>query len=498
MLTSKMLKAALDLTSVPMLAATGEGRVALLNAEFEDLIGYTTDELKGQPIERLLPRAIRDKHADYVRAFTKVPAKRKMGSGKPLIGLAKSGEEIPLEIGLNSVDVDGELHCIVVAVDLRIRMSHQRKMELAMEAAAAAMVMVDEEGKIVLTNEAALELSGYSRKELLLKSVERLIAGPSRVHHEVFRKNYRHNESRESLKHPRRIHMRHKDGRRIPVEIALTPVSTPEGEMVMSTITDLTQRVAAERETAKKNAELAEANRKLGEANGELMQFAYSVSHDLKAPLASLLGLLNLIDEDLEEENAVSARATVKRAAAICERSRTKVERVLKFAHDADDEKPVAIKLPKLVDEVWEAISPGATIETDLVRTFDIDTVVAKPTGVEIMLQNLLDNAVKYHDPRKKTARIKVQSKAAEGGVEITVSDEGVGISKTHHQAIFDLFRRADPRSGDGIGLAMVKKQVTRLGGRVSLDSKVGEGTSVRIFLPQDRGEEGKPCAYQS
>ncbi len=494
MLTSETLKAAFDLTSVPMLATTATGKIVLLNAEFEELIGYQTEELKGQEIEVLLPRILREKHTEYVRAFMKVPAKRKMGQGRTLMGLAKSGEEIPLELGLNTVDVNGERHCVLVAVDARIRRSHQRKMELAMEAAAHAMIMVDEDGRIVLANEAALELSGYSEKELASANVDLLVPRRSRTAHRVYRKNYQYTDRRDELKIGRRIHLCHKDGRKIPVEIALTPVETPEGNMVMSTITDLTQRVADEEAMALKNSELASANGKLADANGELMQFAYAVSHDLKAPLASLLGLLNLVDDDLAEDDPKAARDTVLRAKEICERSRTKVERVLRYAREADEEQSAQIDLSKLADEVWQGIAPGAPIATDLICELDIASVTAKPTGVEIVVQNLLDNAVKYHDPRKKKATVRLESRAAKGGLDLIVSDEGVGIPEDESAHVFDMFKRADPRSGDGIGLAMVKKQVTRLGGRISLESEVGRGTSVRVFLPEVEEESGKQC----
>ena len=508
MLTPETLKAALELTSVPMLAVSADGRVVLLNSEFEELIGYKTEEIAGQPVEQLLPRTTRDRHGQFVQAFMKVPAKRKMGQGRTLMGLSKSGQEIPLELGLNIVDVDGVPHCIVVAVDVRVKRSYQHKMELAMEAAATAMIMVDTDGIIVLANEAAVELSGYSRKELLGANVDKLVPTPEQVPHKVFRSNYLFSSKKDNLRHPRRIKLRQRSGSLVPIEISLTPVDTPEGSMVMSTITDLTHRVEAERAMKGKNRELADANRKLGEANGELTQFAYAVSHDLKAPLASLLGLLNLIDDDLVEGDVPSARETVRRATAVCERSRTKVERVLKFAHDTDEEALVPVELPEMVQQAWDSIAPGAPIETDLACDFDVETIVAKPTGIEIILHNLLDNAVKYHDPRKKRAKIHVSSRKASGGVEITVRDQGVGISTTHHKHIFDMFRRADPRSGDGIGLALVKKQVTRHGGRIGLDSAVGQGTAITVFLPQQQkpqyhrpkepAQEGTSCTFPS
>jgi signal transduction histidine kinase len=266
--------------------------------------------------------------------------------------------------------------------------------------------------------------------------------------------------------------------------------------MVMSTISDLTLRIAAEDEMTRKNQELEDVNRRLADANGELMQFAYGVSHDLKAPLASLLGLLSLMEEDAENGDPQSVADTVSRAKALCERSRTKVERVLKFAHDADEEDVVAVEFPRILEETWDAIVPGIEIIANLTRKLDVEQFNAKPTGIQIVLQNLLDNAVKYHDPAKKKVSISVETRAEKAGVALIVSDDGAGIPASDKDQIFDMFRRADPRSGDGIGLALVKKQVNRLGGRISLESDVGQGTSVRVFLPQGKGDA--PCRSPS
>lgn len=497
MLTVDTLKSALDLTSVPMLAVGEDGRVIFLNTEFEELMGYSATELHAQPIECLLPSHVRAHHAEFVQAFLRVPAKRKMGQGRALIGVAKSGEEIPLELALNAVDVGDSRYCVVVAVDLRVRQDHQRKMELAMEAAATAMVMVDQEGKIVLTNDAALELSGYSRKELLSEPVEILVPLPKRQAHRVFRSNYMVRSDMDHLSQMRRTHLRQKNGHLIPIEIALTPVSTPEGDMVMSTITDLTLRLEVEDEMSNKNQELGDVNRKLGEANSELTQFAYGVSHDLKAPLASLLGLLGLIEEDLKDRDISAAQDTIERAKTLCERSRNKVERVLKVARDQSVEEDTSlVDFADLLEETWEAIAPGIAIDAKLSRKIGVKSINAKSTGVQIVLQNLLDNAVKYHNPKKKKVLITVETRNVEAGVELVVSDNGSGIPASDKDAVFDMFRRADPRSGDGIGLALVKKHVAGLGGKISLQSQVGKGTSVRVFLPQKQGDA--PCKSQS
>ena len=112
--------------------------------------------------------------------------------------------------------------------------------------------------------------------------------------------------------------------------------------------------------------------------------------------------------------------------------------------------------------------------------------MIASPASVEVILHNLLSNAVKYHDPNKPGAVVHVASNKIAGGVELVVSDNGVGIDPAHQDRVFEMFRRADSRSGDGIGLALVRKQASLIGGEVSLSSAVGAGTKVKFTLPDE------------
>ncbi len=494
MLSIDTLKDALELVSVPMLVADSSGLIVLTNQEFNGLFGYDDNELSGEGIDCLIPEALREHHGEYVRAFMRVPAKRSMGQGRTLMGVTKSGAEIPLELALNTVEIDRKAYSLVAAVDVRVRLSHQRKMELAMEAAATAMVMVDDGGKIVLVNEASLALSGYERDELLGNGVEILINERLRSAHRVYRANFNVSPDHRKMGNARLVHLKQKSGKLVPVEIVLTPVSTPEGNMVMSTMTDLTERVATESAIRAKNQELHEANWKLAEANRELTQFAYAVSHDLKAPLSSLQGLMQLIREDLEDRNFDDVMDNVDRSLAICHRSRRKVERLLKMSRDTEMDETAPVRLRDLVDGLWTTISPGADVPAEVDQNLGVEEILSSPDDLEIVMHNLLSNAVKYHDPEKDGVRVAVTSRKVDAGVEIRVVDNGVGIPSMHHDEIFKMFRRVEKRSGDGIGLALVHKHVGRLGGKITLKSVVGQGTTFQLVLPQN----GENIAWKS
>ena len=486
MLSIDTMKETLDHLSVPMLVADKAGCIVHANLEFNQMFGYDEGELDAKNIEVLVPRKLRKTHKDYASAFMRVPAKRGMGRGRTLLGVTKSGEEIPVELALNSLAVDGRKYSLVAAVDVRVRLGHQRKMELAMEATATAMAMVDESGTIVLINEASLKLSGYDRDELLGNSVEYLVNDRDRAAHRVYRANFGVSSDQRRMSVGRMVHLKHKSGKSIPVEITLTPVSTPEGNMVMSTMTDLTERIAAESAIRAKNQELGDANWRLAEANKELTQFAYAVSHDLKAPLSSLQGLMQLIREDLEDRNFDEVLDNVDRSLAICHRSRRKVERILKMARDTEERPTSHVRLDDLMNGLWNAITPGAEVAAEMQQNLGVDEILTSQDDLEIVLHNLLSNAVKYHDPEKDGVKVAVTSKDTEDGVEIRVIDNGVGIPTDQQEEIFKMFRRFDKRSGDGIGLALVQKHMGRLGGKITLKSEPGQGTTFQLMLPQN------------
>ena len=135
-----------------------------------------------------------------------------------------------------------------------------------------------------MSNKAAAVLLGYQENELVGKPVELLVPEEFQRAHPVYTSSYMSASETRSMGLGRDLYARHQDGSKIPVEITLTPVESSEGKMVMSTIVDLSERVAAALVNQKKSEELESLNI-------ELSHFAYSASHDLKAPLSSIAGL---------------------------------------------------------------------------------------------------------------------------------------------------------------------------------------------------------------
>jgi signal transduction histidine kinase len=223
-------------------------------------------------------------------------------------------------------------------------------------------------------------------------------------------------------------------------------------------------------------------NAELQKVNAELDRFVYSVSHDLRSPLSSILGLINIAKH-------ADSRAEVN---DILEMIRGRVSAQDNFIRDIMDYSRNArteptlepILLLSLVDEVIEALKFNVHAEKiEFLRTLDPGlTIVSDRIRLSIILSNLIGNAIKYHDFSKK--RLFIEIGYHNNPPEIYVRDNGLGMSSDQREKIFNMFYRGSDRStGSGLGLFITKEAVTRLNGSIEVETKPGEGSTFRVFL---------------
>ena len=470
---------AFEVSPVPMLLVSASGEILLTNSLLDDLFEYDAGDLIDKKVEILVPESIRKHHPDMRGGYFGKPVKRNMGQGRDLHGITRTGKVIPLELGLDTTVVDGKPCALVVALDISQRKLHEEHMNLAMDAAASAMIMVNSKGCIVFVNKAALSLFGYEEEELLGSPIECLVPDEIKHAHPDFRGGFMSASKPRPMAKERALYALHRTGRKIPVEIALTPVDTHDGKMVVSTVIDLSERVEAESAMARKHQEMSALNE-------ELMQFAYSASHDLKAPLSTITGLLELCLEDLDEGELDSVREVLHRTLRIGMRSADKVEGVLEIARVARS--PIAaeqIDMASMINDIWVDLTGALDTSASLVITADHgQSVFLEKNTLHVILENLLSNAVRYVDRDKEKNIIEVRSRTEDDAIFIDVIDNGIGIPEESQSRVFDLFSRIDERSDHGLGLTLVKKHVDRLGGSISVTSTVGVQTEFSIFLP--------------
>jgi PAS domain S-box-containing protein len=228
-----------------MIMVGSDGLIALVNTQTEKLFGYERHELLGQPMEILVPERFRSKHSGHRDAFLAAPAARAMGAGRDLFALRRDGKEVPVEIGLSPISTaDGEF-VLASIIDITERRKSEERFQLVVEAAPNAIIMVGSDGLITLVNTQTEKLFGYERHELLGRPVEMLVPERFRSIHDGRRSAFAASATPTMGACPDLFALR-RDGKEVPVEMSVNPISTADGEFMLASIIDVTERRKSE------------------------------------------------------------------------------------------------------------------------------------------------------------------------------------------------------------------------------------------------------------
>jgi PAS domain S-box-containing protein len=247
--------------------------------------------------------------------------------------------------------------------------------------------------------------------------------------------------------------------------------------VTVGSIIDINEQKLAEDKVRKQNDLLLKANK-------ELDQFVYSVSHDLRAPLSSILGLTNIypIAKDDQEKGSI-IKMISERAATLD----AFISEILDYSRNARTELRIRpVNVHELTHEVLKGLAyingyDRIRIESEIDAALTISTDRER---VKIILNNVIGNAVKYSDPAKESF-IFIASFVKDGEWIIEIRDNGIGIKEEHHKKIFDMFYQAHERGhGSGLGLYIVMEAVHRLKGNVQVWSEYAMGSTFTITLP--------------
>ena len=243
--------------------------------------------------------------------------------------------------------------------------------------------------------------------------------------------------------------------------------------------------VSSERELKQLAEEVNGKNIHLEKTNAELDRFLYSTSHDLRSPLSSIKGLVNIarmetVDEKLQRYFSMMIDRVDKLDFFIKD--------IIDYSKNArTDVRTEPVDFNVLLQEVTDNLKyiEGA-------ESIQFENNVALPHALNadknrlsVVLNNLLANAIKYHDPYKEKQWIEVQVSNSNGTLKVRVSDNGMGIDPEHHHKIFDMFYRGTFHSkGSGLGLYIVKETIAKMKGTIGVESVPGKGSSFLITLP--------------
>ncbi len=219
--------------------------------------------------------------------------------------------------------------------------------------------------------------------------------------------------------------------------------------------------------------------------NKELDSFVYSASHDLKAPLASLRGLLSLAQQ---EKDASMVKLYFSKMEATITQSESFIKNITDYSKNVrTDLNPVAIELQPLIEDLFSNLSfVNGHEDIKLHLQLECMTIVADGNRMQAVLGNLLSNALKYSDPGKSERWIKITSREDGEKFYLTVEDNGIGVSPEHQPHLFEMFYRASEQSsGSGLGLYIVSESLQRMGASIKAESEPGKGTKFQVQIPK-------------
>jgi PAS domain S-box-containing protein len=364
-----------------------------------------------------------------------------------------------------------------------------------------AVIASDPDGRTVFMNGSAEGLTGWSRNDAegeLLSNVLRLV----------------HEESGAPLDDPMRRALTKlggsargevallvaRNGAQIPVEHSAAPIRDSVGNLLGFVIVarDVSERKAAELELRRAQEQLQahahtlektvnERTARLRETIGELEAFSYSLSHDMRAPLRSILNFSQFVIHDFGDRLGEEGRDYIERAIASARRMDRLMNDVLAFTRLSRQHlEPEDVNLDRLtrglIRERAELQPPAADVQIE----GTLPTVRGHEASLTQCLSNLLSNAVKFVAPGVHP-RVRIRGESLNGQFRVWIEDNGIGLNDHAKRKLFTLFERHHPGGayeGTGLGLAIVRKAVERMHGQVGVESEPGKGSRFWFQLP--------------
>jgi len=363
-----------------------------------------------------------------------------------------------------------------------------------------AVVVVAPDGSITHVNANAEEVFGYRGDELIGRPVEVLLPESARDVHVEHRSAYALEPTVRPMGAGRDLQGRRKDGVILDVDVRLAPVVTERGVGFAAALRDATERRTAERALADALERERVALEQLRIADRLKDEFLDITAHELRTPLMSISGFVDLLTRRGDEMDAARRSDLLARVSTNTDDMAEMVERLLNVSRLSAGRVQVKnepVTLKPVVDAVVATLVPRLAGKRVVVDVPDDLEVVADEAGLTHVLGNLLSNAAKFTGPE---GRVTVVAARSNGEVLVTVSDDGVGIAPEDLPRLFERFYQgsiqAENARGTGVGLSIVDRYLQLLHGSIAVESEPGRGSTFTVRLPEAtsrRADKGGP-----
>ena len=342
-----------------------------------------------------------------------------------------------------------------------------------------AIFMLDTSGKILTWNIGAERIKGYKAEEIIGRHFSAFYL-PQAIADKF--PDYELKKAREDGRFEDEGWRLRKDGSTFWANVLITPIYNEQNRLIgYSKITrDLTEKV--------RNEELMQKNKELHKINTDLDNFIYTASHDLKAPIANLQGLIAVLEKQLNQKASpaekkilglmnVSIENLTQTIANLTEI--TKVQKDVEQSAETISFKEILHQIKLDVEQ--QLLDSGAVLEENLT----VEDIEFNRAYLRSILFNLLSNAMKFRSAARPL-HITISTYAEDAYIVLSVKDNGLGLTENQQAKLFSLFKRFHNHvEGSGIGLYMIKRIIENKNGRIEVASKPDVGTEFKVFFPK-------------
>lgn len=344
---------------------------------------------------------------------------------------------------------------------------------LVVESAPYAMILINSRGEIAFVNAHTEKLFCYCRDELLGRKLEILIPERSRKYFFTHRHALLRKLSKGPVSIKNDLFALRKTGMEIEVQLDLIPIETSEGNMVLATIIDISERKFQEDLLKKQNKELE--------------QFAYIASHDLQEPLRTVSNYIQVFEEEYSDQLDDTARRYLRSIDSATKRMIMLVKSLLSFSRLGKNAKLVSVDIGMLVNEVIADLDKAVNTSNAIIEIGKMPRINVFESEIRQVFQNIISNALKFRHIGTPTV-IKIWAAKADGKWRFSVQDNGIGIDPAYFGRVFEIFQRINTSSefeGNGIGLSNCKKIILLHNGEIWIESIPGQGTTFHFTIPK-------------
>ncbi len=331
------------------------------------------------------------------------------------------------------------------------------------------LIITDPNDFILFANDQMKKISGYPIEEMVGNQAHKILFQP-----EEWDRIWEKHQSRLSGDSERyEVPMLRSNGTMFWAEVSASPYINSKGEIVgtVAAINDITMRI--------------EAASELENVNKELRDFAYVVSHDLKAPLRAIGSLAAWIAKDYDDKFDDDGREHMRLLMGRVDRMQGLIEGILEYSKIGKvKENKQDVDLNETLATVLDMVVPPENFKLDIQRP--LPTVQYDKTRIQQIFQNLISNAIKYND--KAQGEIKISQNGDDKFWHFMIADNGPGIDPKYHDKVFQIFQTLNARDSyesTGIGLSIVKKTIQTYGGEIWIESEVGQGATFHFTVPK-------------